>query len=229
MVVTASTIFQEGIYTIDQAAHLARLSSRCLRRWLDGAGESQPTLQRRVPKNDAEVIGFLDLIQALAIRNIRQHDKLSLQQVRQTIVEAEKLGVRYPFAREHKTFVFHDDVVIAVGDQLFQVTGKYRQQQLIEPIVELYLEDLTFDPVTKLAKDYSPSLFRDASGAKVVINPTMKYGAPVVMPGGHTVSALIHAVESEGSIGAAAEMFDVPEANVKLALRYEDFLLGTAA
>jgi hypothetical protein len=39
----------------------------------------------------------------------------------------------------------------------------------------------------------------------------------------------VSAVDSEGSIEAAAEMFAVPQADVKLALRYEDILAGTAA
>jgi uncharacterized protein (DUF433 family) len=229
-VVAAATpsIFQEGIYTIDQAAHLARLSPRSLRRWFDGEGESEPALTRRVPRNDAQVFGFLDLIQALAIRAIRNTGKLSLQKIRQTIIEAEKPGVHYPFARDHKTFIFSDDVVIDVNGQLFQVTGYYRQQQLIKPVVEIYLQDLTFDPLTGLANEYVP--LRDAtSDAKVVIKPTLKYGAPVVMPRGYTVSSLVGAVDSEGSIEAAAQMLDVPQADVKLALRYEDILAGTAA
>jgi DNA-binding transcriptional MerR regulator len=119
--VATPSIFREGIYTVEQVAHLARLSPRTLRRWFDGEGEGEPALIRRIPKNDAQVFGFLDLVQSLAIRALRNTGKLSLQKIRQTITEAEKLGVQYPFARDHKTFVFADDVVIDVNGQLFQV------------------------------------------------------------------------------------------------------------
>lgn len=221
------SIFEEGIYTVDQAAHLARLAPRSLKRWLDGEGETEPALIRRIPKNDAQVVGFLDLVQALAIRAIRNAGKLSLQKIRQTIIEAEKLGVQYPFARDHKTFVFSDDVVIEIEGHLYQVTGKYRRQQLIRPVVEIYLQDLTFDSRTGLANEYVP--MRDAdSDARVVIKPTLKFGAPVIMPRGYTVGALVNAVGSEGSIQAAADMFDVPRSDITLALRYEDYLAGTA-
>jgi uncharacterized protein (DUF433 family) len=224
----ANNIFVEGIYTVEQAAHLARLSTRALRRWLDGEGDKAPALVRRMPKNDAEVLGFVDLIQAMAIRAIRNTGKLSLQKVRQTIIESEKLGIRYPFARRHQTYLFADDVVIRLDDdRLIQVTGKYRQQQLIKPVVELYLDDLTFNPDSGLADEYTP--LRDSgNGRKIVINPAVKYGAPVVIPCGYTVNSLVTAVDSEGSIQAAADIYDVPEADVKFALRYEDILAGTA-
>jgi uncharacterized protein (DUF433 family) len=85
----------------------------------------------------------------------------------------------------------------------------------------LYLDDLTFDPDSGLASEYTP--LKD-NGRKIVINPSKQFGAPVVMPVGYTAGALIEAVESEGSIEAAAEAYGVDEADVKLALRYDDML-----
>ena len=225
----AKDIFTEGIYTIDQAAHLARLSPRSLRRWFDAESGKEPALHRRIPQNDAEVLGFVDLVQALAVRAIRNTGKLSLQKIRQTIIAAENLGIKFPFARKHQTFLFADDVVIRLPDErLIQVTGKYKSQQLMKPVVELYLDDLSFDAITGLAKEYIP--LRDVGDERrIVINPKIQYGAPVVMPGGHTVNALVNAVDGEGSIEAAADIFEVPVAEVKFALRYEDVLGGMAA
>ena len=40
---------------------------------------------------------------------------------------------------------------------------------------------------------------------------------------------LVTAVDSEGSIAGAANVYDVPEDEVKFALRYEDILAGIAA
>ena len=183
----ANNILLDGIYTLDQAAHLARLSPRSLRRWLDGEGEQEPALTRRMPRNDAEVLGFIDFIQALAIRAIRNDGKLSLQKVRQTITEAEKPGISYPFARQHQTYLFADDVVIKLIDgRLIQVTGKYKRQHLIKPVVELFLDDLVFDPETGLANQYVPL---KNGKREIVINPAINYGVPVVMPGGYTVNA----------------------------------------
>lgn len=219
------SVFADGLYTPEQAARLARLSTRSLRRWLDGEGDKAPALQRSMPKSNSAVVGFVDLIQALAIRAIRKSGKLSLQKVRETIVEAEKAGVTYPFARRHQTFLFSDDVVIKLNDTIIQVTGKYKQQHLLRPVIEVYMDDLTFD-VFGLATRYTP-LKEDHR--EIVIDPSIKYGSPVVLPCGFTVGSLISAVESEGSISAAANAYEVEEADIRLALKYDDNLAGIAA
>jgi uncharacterized protein (DUF433 family) len=225
--VASPDIFVSGIYTVEEAARLARLSPVVLRRWLDGSDASRPAMDRFIPKNEANVVGFVDFVQAMAIRALRTSRRLSLQKVRQTIEEAKKLGVLYPFARKHKTYLFRDDVVIELDDGvIFQVTGSYKQQQLIYPIVELYLQDLSFDPHTRLANRYVPLKMNDA---EVVLDPVIQYGSPVVMPRGYTVSSLVAATNNEGSIQAAADMYGVPTTDVEIALRYEDILAGTAA
>jgi len=219
-------IFTSGIYPVEEAARLARLSPRVLRRWLDGSDDSPAAMDRMIPRNEAGVVGFIDLVQALAIRALRKSRQLSLQKIRQTIVEANKLGVSYPFARKHQTYLFVDDVVIRLENgSIIQVTGKYRLQHLLQPVVELYLQDLVFDQDCGLAKRYVP-LKRDS--LEVVIDPLIKYGSPVVMPNGCTVSSLVDAANSEGSIQGAADMYEVAEADVEIALRYEDILAGTA-
>jgi uncharacterized protein (DUF433 family) len=222
-----STIEQNihlGIYTYDQIAHIARLTPQCLTRWFDGTKSSDPAISKRMPVGEHRVLAFLDLVQALAIRAIRKDQKLSLQKVRETIKYAKKLGVEYPFARNHKTFLFNDDVAILLDDEtLITATGKYKKHQLMRPVVELYLEDLTFDVDSGLAIEYSPL---KNGGRYILMKPSLQYGAPTVMPVGYTVSALVNAVYGEGSIADAASMFEVEEADVKLALRYEDMLAG---
>lgn len=215
-------IFAAGLYPLDQAARLARLSPRVLRRWLDGDEASAPALRRRMPKNDADVLGFLDLVQALAIRALRRDGILSLQKVRETIEEAERLGLTYPFARRHQTYSFDDDVVIRFPDDtIIGVTGKYKRQHLITPVVELYLDDLSFNDESGFASRYTP--LRDGT-RQIVIDPSIQYGSPTVFPCRYTVGALVSAVDSEGSVAAAADAYGIDEAEVKFALRYDDML-----
>lgn len=225
MVATANDILSSGIYTIEQIARLARLSPRILHRWYDGDGGNGPALIRHMPKNNAEALSFVDFVQALAIRALRKDRKLSLQKIREAIQHAETFGIKYPFARKHQTFLFSDEVVLEVDDTLVTVTGKHNRQQLIRPVVELYLDDLTFDD-SGLAMQYVP--LREGQ-RHILINPSIKFGAPIVMPCCYTAASLINAVESEGSIKGAAEAFEVAEEDVKFALRYDDFLAGMAA
>jgi uncharacterized protein (DUF433 family) len=219
--------FSEGLYTPDQAARLARLTPQTVRRWFDGVGGHEPAAIRRLPKEDAGLLGFVDLVQAMAIRAIRLDRKLSLQKIRETINAAKELGVEYPFARKHQTFLFADDVVIKLADnRLIQVTGRYKMQECIRPVLEVFMDDLCFDADTGLANEYRP--LKD-DGHYISISPSRKYGAPVVMPQGYTVSSLVNAAQAEGSPADAASAFNVPESAVRLALKYDDFLLGRAA
>jgi uncharacterized protein (DUF433 family) len=229
VIVSDVNIFTEGLYTVDQAARLAQVSPQLLRNWLDGTTTRDPAVFRRIPENDAEVVGFIDLIQTLAIRAIRTSRKLSLQKIRSTIIAARDLGIEYPFARKHQTFLFSDDVVIRVGnppeERLIQVTGKYKNQHLLRPVTEPYLVDLSYDS-NGLASEYSPLSDGDS---KIVINPKKQYGAPIVVPSGYTVEALVNAYEGEGSLRGAADAFGITETEVKLAVRYDNFLSGIAA
>ena len=228
----SETVLLEGLYTLDQAAWMARVTPRLLRSWLDGEGTREPAVIRQLPKNDASLLSFIDFVQAMAIRAIRTRDKnpVSLQKIRATIEEARKLDIEYPFARRHLTYLFRDDVVIRLPSDrevIIQVTGKYRQHQLIKEAVELYMKDLVFDDVTGLAKRYTP--LRDPiTGREVIIDPKVQYGAPVAMPSGYTASALISARYSEGSVEGAAEAMEVDVADIDIALRYNDILAGTA-
>ncbi len=228
MIANVANIFTEGLYTLDQAARLAKVSPRLMTAWLDGTQDREPAVLRRIPPNQARIVGFIDLIQALAIRAIRATRKLSLQKIRATINAAHEKGIDYPFARRHQTFLFADDVVIRLDfpeEILIQVTGKYKHQQLLHAIVEPYLIDLSYDS-QGLAYEYSP--LSDGE-YKIVINPRKQYGAPIVLPIGYTVAALVNAYQGEGSLSGAAAAFGVNPTAVKLAVRYDDFLSGIPA
>lgn len=219
-------IFTEGMYTLDQAARIARATPQLLRGWFDGANDREPALIRRMPPTPARILSFVDLIQALAIRAIRKERRVSLQKIREAINGAKNLGIEYPFAHKHETYLFGDEVVLRVNELLIQVTGRHKQQELIRPVVELYLEDLAFDSETGLACEYTPMQDGDRS---IVVSPLISYGSPIVRPCGYTVASLISAFEGEGSVAGAAAAFGIDEGEVKLALRYDDFLSGIAA
>jgi uncharacterized protein (DUF433 family) len=226
---TAPDIFTEGLYTPDQAARLAQVSTKLLRNWVYGSLGREAAVVPRIPENDAKVIGFIDLIQVLAIRAIRVQKKLSLPKIRATVNAAHERGILYPFARKHQTFLFDDDVVIQLelpdGKCLVQVTGKYKNHHLLHPVVEQYLVDLSYDP-DGLANEFTPLSDGDS---KIIINPKKQYGAPIVLPSGYTVASLVSAYEGEGSISEAAAAFEIDETQVKLAIRYDNFLSGIAA
>lgn len=216
---------EHGVYTVPQAAYLARLHPTTLRRWIDTERVDTPAISRRLPDSPKGVVSFVDFIQLLAVRAIRRKKKVSLPKIRAVVQEAEKRGVEYPFARRHTIFLLGNDLALKINDNLIWATGKDRDQQLMEPIVEPYLDDLGWDS-SGLANSFSP-LTNGTS--KIVLMPSQRLGAPVVDTCGYTVNALLEAVQSEGSIKNAAMMCEVEVDEIKLALRYDDSLSGVAS
>lgn len=209
---------QRGVYTPDQAARLLRIQPAMVTRWIYGSGKLKAAVLPEYEEHDGELITFRDLVQSMAIRAIRTQKQISLQKIRATVEAAKAHSVQFPFARLHTTYVFRDDMVLRLNDgRLIQVTGKYKNHDLMEPIVYDYLDDLGFDDYG-LANIYTPIRrgFRS-----VQLSPSVNYGAPTVQPGAYTVATLINAFHAEGGIDKAANICDVNEGDIKIALEYE--------
>jgi hypothetical protein len=226
-----------GIYSPAEAAFYARVSTRMMSRWVFGDAQGKAVIDRELRDPSAKIVTFLDFIQTLAVREVRNRHKIPLQRIRAGIEAAkEKYGIDYPLACRHTIFLFsdqkaegHGEIIIRLPDedgQYVQLTGKARGNRMMQPVVELFLDDLQFDPKTKLATEYSPMADGDA---RVVLNPHCRFGEPVVLPGGYTAEALWHATNTEGGIGAAAEAYGVTVPEVTLANRYFDALLADRA
>ncbi len=226
-----------GIYTPAEAARYARVSQRIMRRWVFGEGRANPVIERQIRDTSEKVVTFLDFIQTLAVREVRNRHGVSLQKIRHGVDEARhRYGIDYPLARRHTIYLFgdqkgqgHGEIVIRLPDvdgpddeRFIQLTGRYQGNLMMPTVIERFLKDLQFDPDSRLASQYSPMAYGDAS---IVLNPHRRFGEPIVDPGGYTAETLWHATNTEGGIKAAAEAFGVTIDEVKLANDYFDSLL----
>lgn len=230
-----------GIYTPAEAAFYARLRARTMLRWVFGDPGGRPVIERQLRESDGKIVTFLDFVQTLAVREVRQRHGLPLQRIRQGVDEARRrYDLKYPLAHEHRIFLFsdqqrsgHGHIVIrlegdpdGVEDRYVQLTGQGKGNYLFMPVVEMFLDDLRFDPTTKLATEYRP-LTRD--GVSIVLDPHRRFGEPIVEPCGYTVEALWHATNTEGGLEAAAGAYGVSIPEVQLANRYYDMLANKSA
>jgi uncharacterized protein (DUF433 family) len=220
----ASTLFTAGtgLYTPREAALYARLHPSMLTRWLYGnkSGERVVT-----PQLDGEerVVTFLDFVQTLAIRSIRQQHHISLDKIRTAIDQAENVyGVRWPLARKHTTYLLGRDIQIVpeAGGSPIQVTGKGSGQLSLRSIVELHLRDLGWD-AEGLARSYRAFTWNNR---EVLMDPARHFGEPLIPSCDYSARALVEAAETEGSIEAAAEAYGVAPEDVEIACRYFDHL-----
>lgn len=228
--IATSTTLGIGLYTPQEAAWYARVHTQTLNRWLFGTKTGESVVRHEI-SGDHRAVSFVDFIQMLAIRAIRtQHKEIvSLQKIRAAVDKAsEEFGVSYPFARKHVTYVItkgknRGEIVIRLNDErLVQVTGKKKDQTLIGPIAELYLDSVTWGG-DGLAQEYRP--WNHATGGPIVMNPHVRFGEPIVQKCGYSALALWEANIAEGGIEAAANAYGVEKACVSAACEYIDYLM----
>jgi hypothetical protein len=219
-----------GIYTVHEASSYTKVAPGVLRRWLYGDKRGRSVIDPLYGKDD-KVVSFLDLIQMLAIREIRIQREVPLSKIRQAIeYSKDKHGIVHPFARKHTTFLYGDELMIRVGhrgaEEYVEASGKHRGQKHFQ-FVELYMEDLSFD-ADGLANKFQ--IFK-ADGVKpvsVTMDPAIRFGEPM-LPSGYSASAIWNAIRTEGGLREAADAYgiDVPEAEA--AYRFVVNYLGKSA
>lgn len=177
--------------------------------------------------DEEKTLNFLDFVQALAVRTMRNEYKIPLPKIREAISLAEKdYGQTHIFARPHKTVLFGKDILITL-DGLpgpLQLTGKNPHQITIRPVVEMYLRDLSYDE-NGLANLFTAFKY---ANQRVIIDPAVRFGEPYVPDCGYSAQTLRDAVISEGGVREAAKAFDVHEDAVEVAYRYYESLKTAA-
>jgi uncharacterized protein (DUF433 family) len=209
-----------GLYTLKEAAQYARMHPQTLGRWFKGDSYCKKVFLLE----DAKIITFLDFVQLLAVRNIRVHyPEISLQKIRDAIKQAsEEYEITHPFARKHTTFIFDKNIWIQPEqDVLHQASGRDHGQKGMTPVIERFYEDVSFDPGTGLAGAYTP--FRRVEH-KIVMNPKLRFGEPILEGSGCTPFALAEAAKIEGSQEEAAKMYGVTTEEVNFCIDYLDSL-----
>lgn len=215
-----------GLYTVKEAALFARVPARRLNRWLFGESDKKAVLTPQFGRGE-KLVSFLDLVQALAIREIQLQHHVDLKRFRQAVDWARKsLRIDYPFARRHFTYLYGKELVIEFRKgQYVEVSGKHVGQGLLKEIVQSYLLDLSFDS-TGLAREFTIYTSRDQ--VPVVMDPERNFGAPL-LPSGYSALAIAEAVVAEGGIPQAAAAYGILREEADAAYKFMDYLGATVA
>lgn len=225
--VQSSDKLRAGVYTLQEAALYARVSTQLLSRWFYGRGRLDRALEPSFPEKE-RILSFADFVQALAIRNARLQFRVPLQKIRAGIKRAEDdYGVSHPLARRHTIYLFGNDLYIYLETQkeFEKITGKDRNQKTMTKIVEVYMNDLGFDR-TGLASYYIAHRYGVAGEERTIeMNPRFRFGEPVLKSCHYSARTLWEACQAEGGIAEAAHAYGVDEADVYAAFRYYDSLL----
>jgi uncharacterized protein (DUF433 family) len=192
--------------------------------WFFGTNESEATICPQMV--DGKFISFLDFIQLMAIRELRQKKNVKLEKVRQLLSVARANGIDHPFAKKGITFRWHNELGLALPDgRLIEASGQHRGSTYLKEIVMVYKEDLSYD------SDGVANLYRawHWDGCTVDMNPSVRFGEPMLMSCGYSAESLWEAATDEGSVEGAARVYGVEKKEVETACRYFDMLQGKAA
>jgi len=138
-----------GRYTVAEVARYARISVPRLNYWLYGDREHSALHQPTITRTEGKWLTFLEFVQVLAARTLRNQYHLSFQKIRAAVNEArDAYGIEYPFAnQDHQAFLVGSDLHIQLKGAPAPVglTGKDKKQQSLRPCIEPFMENLEFD------------------------------------------------------------------------------------
>ncbi len=219
-----------GVYSVAEAARYARMPVGTLNRWFFGTNLAEPMSRSEIMDDICKRISFTDFVEALAIRSLRADCGVPLHKIKEAIRNArEHYEIEHPFARkDHRTVIIGKDLHIFLkedGENPVGLTGKDLGQKSMKPCIEAYMRDLDYD-ADGMAMLYRAFAFGDQ---EIVMNPKVRFGAPVVEGSGYTAETLWRAAVAEGSIEKAAELYEVPVVAVEAAYRYWNQEIGNAA
>ena len=224
MVAKAKQHLGSGLYTVAEAAHYCRVSTAMMNRWLFGSKSGQSVLDPQFG-SDERAVSFLDLVQTIAIREIRIVRAVPLPKFRQAIKLAkETFGLDHPFARRHCTYLFGDELVIRPvqdGNEYVEASGKHPGQRLIS-FVEMYLEQLDFSP-EGLASKYRIFTSKQPKPVAVTMDPHTRFGEPL-LPSGYSALTIWNAIQAEGGIERATKAYGIPIEETLAAYQFVDYL-----
>ena len=213
-----------GIYTLQEAALYSSVSSRKLSRWLYGTSTLSPAIKSQL--YEQRLVSFLDLIQSKAIAKARSLG-LSMQRIRQAIdIVKREYQIEFPLAHQYALVEFGSELHIQdhLTDKITQLTGGQKHQILMPKIVNQFIQNLEFN-TQDLAEKYIPF---ENNGIKIILNPKVQFGQPIVGNTGYRADILHKAYLAENSFRAAADEFAVEIEDIKTAVLYMDSLKDAA-
>lgn len=232
-------LFGRGFYTVPEASRLLHVPSARVRRWAAGYEfkkgseyrQCEPLIHRELTDDYGHLeLTFLDLVEMFFIREFLQKG-VSLPFIRRASkAAAEILETDHPFSdkkfatdghtifawiREHERF---EDRELSKQDAM--LIDLRDGQHVFNLFVSPYLQLFDYDMETDFAKRWWPL----GRHRKVVIDPQLGFGTPVVAGFGVPTRALAQAARSGQTLNGLADWYELPVEAIKDALSFENAL-----
>ncbi|MEQ1823552.1 MAG: DUF433 domain-containing protein [Fimbriimonadaceae bacterium] len=206
---------RNGIYSYREAANILCVAPQRVSRWADGytfprkhgVGESRPVLQT---SRQYRILTFLELWELMFVK---QYIALGvkLPQIRGTAEALAKEVGEYPFSRS--------DILVHGRQLLTKTADGFLKRADIGQLVADYAEKLV--PHIELRQE-TVGRYNIPEFKKVVyLDKDRRGGEPVVSERAIPTRLVYSMWEQEEDIKSVAEYYDLPEAQISAAIRYE--------
>jgi uncharacterized protein (DUF433 family) len=219
-----------GVYTMPQAARLARVPVQSISRWMfgyrylyNGGIVDRPAV---VPADDElrslRVLTFRDLIEIQFVHAFRS-EGVSWQTIRVAATKAREItGGDHPFASS--SFVTDGETIFA---EIVNSTGS-------NELLDLKNNQMAFRRVMlpslrknlEIGRSGVERLWPLGKKRPVVIDPKRQFGQPITLDEGVPTEILAHSFEATGSLDAVARWYDVSRHTLRAAVDFEKRLVA---
>jgi uncharacterized protein (DUF433 family) len=224
-----------GIYTLKDAATLIKAPVSEIRRWAFGYarlrdGERvayEPLIHTELPELEGErALTFIELVELMFIKGFRRSGATWTQIHEAASVAARMFDSEHPFAM--RQFFADPTGIYALlresngGESLVRLVG--HGEHAIDEIVRPYLGQLEFDP-----SDVPTRWWPLGKEGRVVLDPAVSFGAPIVAEAGIPTHVLANALDAEleydreRALERVAWLYKVPPRHVQTAARFEEW------
>jgi uncharacterized protein (DUF433 family) len=215
-------ILGQGIYTFSEAARLTGVRRQRIRAWFLGVpNRPGPVIQSSL---GSDAIGFAGLIDTLVVGRLRDAG-VSLQYIRKvhdTLIR--EFQMPHPFCR--KALLTDGKAIwVETADEFgeWKLKEILTRQHAFPSVLRECLEQIEYDDGTLLAKQWNVH-------DRVIINPKIKYGKPVIGTVGIPTAILAAGYRANGKDAVAvANWYDVTPEDVLAAVHFEAQLGARAA
>jgi len=217
-----ANLLESGIYTIPDAAGLVGVSAQRVRIWVEGhSGKQAPVIHNELGKVAGKTaVSFTNLMELRFIALFARAG-VKVPTIRAIMQEAQEL-LRHPHPFATRT-VFKTDgrkIVAEIGkrngiDDIYDLKSRNYEMKIV--VMRSLRDDIVFDPEGE-AITWRP---RKEIAPHVVVHPKFSFGRPVLKESRIPTSALADAMKAERSARTVARLFEVPEGQVREAVKFE--------
>lgn len=222
-------LLETGIYTVPEIAQLVRAPQRLVRVWVEGRkGRQFAVIDNQLGRVDGKVaVSFTNLME-LRFVALFHTAGVRLREIRAIMGEAQQTLMHpHPFATE---IVFRTDgkKIVAEIARKHGANTVYdlrtKNYEMFEVVVDSWRQDVRYDASGEMIAWYP----RREIAPHVLLHPHFAFGRPVIEADHIPAETLANAVHAEGSPRVVARLFEVPERQVREAVKFQQDLLMAA-